>query len=129
MNLLWDWGQVSSISHKKVMDYLIKSFSQTRLFFRPAPYPINKKKFTKNLLNYYSLKLKKFHGDSVKNESAWTKKLQEGGRRTPPPSLFRVKDFIHTHDSFCISKLNTLTLHAHKLNATPMFQNSTIQNL
>ena len=32
------------------------------------------KKITKIPLNYYSLKVKKFHGDSVKNESAWSKK-------------------------------------------------------
>ena len=37
------------------------------------------------------LKVTKFHVDSVKNESARTKKLQGGGRQTPPPpSLFRV---------------------------------------
>ena len=42
-------------------------------------------KFTKNPLNYYLLKVKKIHGDSVKNESARAKNL------TPLPSLFRVK--------------------------------------
>ena len=43
-------------------------------FHRPdsfVPYPINKKNiFNKNSLNYCSLKVTKFHGDSVKNESA-----------------------------------------------------------
>ena len=34
-------------------------------------------------------KVKKFHGDSVKNESARAKKL-EGGAKRPPPSLYRV---------------------------------------
>ena len=32
--------------------------------------------FTKHSLNHYSLKVTKFHGDSVKNESARTEKLQ-----------------------------------------------------
>ena len=32
---------------------------------------------TRNPLNYYSLKVTKFHGDSVKNESAREKKLQQ----------------------------------------------------
>ena len=48
-----------------------KFFSLTGLFFRPVPYPIKKIKFlTKNHLNYYSFKVTKFHGDSVKNKSA-----------------------------------------------------------
>ena len=42
----------------------------------------------KNPLNYYSLKVTKIYGDSVKNESARTKKLQGGGRQTPPPQPF-----------------------------------------
>ena len=41
---------------------------------------------TKNLLDYYSLKVTKFHGDSSKNENSRTKKLQ-GGRKTPPPAF------------------------------------------
>ena len=61
-----------------------------RIFSRPVPYPINEKKnLTKNPLNYYSLKVTKFHGDSVKNESARTKKTTEGAPNAPP--LFRVK--------------------------------------
>ena len=49
------------------------------------------KKFTKNPLNFYLLKVEKFHGDSVNKEIARAKQL-EGGRQTPPPlSLFRVK--------------------------------------
>jgi len=65
-------------------------------FFRPVPYPINKKNIflTKNPLNYYSLKVTKFHRDSVKNESARTKKLQGGAKRHPPPRLFRVNEGI-----------------------------------
>ena len=43
----------------------------------------------KKPLNYYSLKVTTFHGDSVKNESARTKKLQRG-----PPPLFRVKGML-----------------------------------
>ena len=54
-------------------------FSHTRI--PPFTLPYNVKKIvTKNPLNYYSLKVKQFHGDSVKNESAGTEKLQE----TPP---------------------------------------------
>ena len=57
-------------------------------FFPPCPYPINKNKnfFSKNVLNYYSLKVTKFHGDSVKNESATTKKTTGGRCVKPPPS-------------------------------------------
>ena len=62
-------------------------------FYRPVLYPMIIKRFTKNPLNNYLLKVKKFHGDSVKNESAIAKQL-EGGvgarRPTPPPSLLRV---------------------------------------
>ena len=68
-------------------------FSQTGLFFPPCTLPYKLKKnifFTKNPLNYYSLKVTKFHDDSVKNESARTKKLQGRGAKRPP-SLFRVK--------------------------------------
>ena len=31
------------------------------------------------------MKSKKFHGDSVTNESARAKKLEGGGRQKPPP--------------------------------------------
>ena len=41
------------------------------------------------------MKSKKFHGDSVKKESARAKKLKGGGRQTRPPSLFRVKKLNH----------------------------------
>ena len=51
---------------------ILDFFSQTRLFFRPVPYPINKKKITRNPLNYDLLKVTQFHGDSVKNKSART---------------------------------------------------------
>ena len=38
------------------------------------------------------MKSQKFYGDSDKNESARAKKLEGGGRQTPPlPSLYRVK--------------------------------------
>ena len=42
------------------------------------------KKLYKIPLISYLLKLKKFHGDSVKNESAWAKTLKVGGKRRPP---------------------------------------------
>ena len=72
---------------------ILDFFSQTRLFFRPVPYPINKKKFTKNPLNYDLLKVTQFHGDSVKNKSARTKQLQGGGG-CQTPRLFRVKVYL-----------------------------------
>ena len=50
-----------------------------------------KKNLQKNPSNYYLLKVKKFHGDSVTNESAKAKKLQGGAPNAPPPSLLRVK--------------------------------------
>jgi len=67
-------------------------------FFPPCtlPYKLKKNIFlTKNPLNYYALKVTKFHGDSVKNESASTKKLQGGGAKHPPPSLVRFKCHLH----------------------------------
>ena len=65
-------------------------FLPTLDFLLPCNPTLCIKKVTKNSLNYYLLKVKKLYGDSVKNESARAKK-QEGGRQTPPPSLFRVK--------------------------------------
>ena len=79
---------------KKKLWAILDFFSQTRLFFRPVPYPINKKKITKNPLNYDLLKVTQFHGERVRNESARTNKLQGGPKRRPPRSLFRVKAFV-----------------------------------
>ena len=67
------------------MGYFKFFFTPTGLFYRLVPYPMHKKKFTKNPLKYYLLKVKKFHSDSVKNESARAKKNSGGGRQTPPP--------------------------------------------
>ena len=50
-------------------------FTQTGLFTTLLHFPMHKKNFTKNLLNFYLLKAKNFHGDSVKNESARAKNL------------------------------------------------------
>ena len=65
---------------------LVKFFFTDRTFVRPIPYLINKKKyfFYKNTLNYYALKVKTFHSDSVKNESARTKNYWGGGAKRPP---------------------------------------------
>ena len=53
---------------------------------------MHKKNSQKNPLNYFLLKVKKFHGDSVKNESARATKLEgRGGAKRHPPSLYRVK--------------------------------------
>ena len=52
--------------------------------------PLNLKKIvSKNPSNYYLLKVGKFHGDSVKNKSARTKKLQ--GVERPPPACLGLK--------------------------------------
>ena len=63
---------------------ILDFFFTDRTFFRPVSYPINLEKYvlTKNPLNYYLLKVTKFHGDSFKTESARSKKL-EGERQTP----------------------------------------------
>ena len=68
---------------KKVMHYL-RFFFDRPGFFPPCTEPYALKIFFyKNPLNYFSLKITKFHSDSVKNESTRTKKA--------PPCLFRVK--------------------------------------
>ena len=50
-----------------------------------------KKWFNKKSFKFSFIKSKKNHGDSVKNESAMSKKNRLGGRQMPPSSLFRVK--------------------------------------
>ena len=57
--------KICSLVTKK-LKAVLEFFSQTRLFSRVVPYP----------LNYYLFKVTTFHG--VKNENAWTKKLQGG---------------------------------------------------
>ena len=52
---------------------ILDFFFTDRTFYRPLPYPMNKKN-DKNPLNYYALKVTKFHGYSEKNKSARTKK-------------------------------------------------------
>ena len=54
---------------------ILDFFYTLRTFYRPVPYPMHKK----SSLNYYLLKVKKFHGDSVKNESVLGKKLEVMG--------------------------------------------------
>ena len=56
-------------------------------FFPPFALSYKSKKifFNKNPLNYYSLKVTKFYCDSVKNESARTKKNYRDGRQPPRP--------------------------------------------
>ena len=83
------FGYVALVT-KKLMGYL-RFFSQTGLF--SALYStLQIKKFflTKNLLNYYSIKVTKFHGDSVKNESARIEK--HGGSTKRPPSCLGLKN-------------------------------------
>ena len=85
------------------MGYFI-FFLHTTDFLPLEPYPMHKK-ITKNPLNYYLLKVKKFHGESVKKKSARAKKL-EGGAKRPPPSLFRVKMTIDFKVPFLLIVLN-----------------------
>ena len=70
-------------------------FFTDRTFIPPCtlPYKLKKNIFlTKNPLNYYSLKVTKFHGDSVKNESAKTKKnYGGGGAKRPPPACLGLR--------------------------------------
>ena len=66
-----DFRSVALVT-KNVMGYF-RFFFTDQTFFPPCALPY---KFHKNPLNYYSLKITKFHGDSVKNESAWAKRLQ-----------------------------------------------------
>ena len=54
------------------------------------PYAL-KKCLQKNPLNFHSLKITKFYGDSVKK---CQDKKNQGGVKRPPPSLFRVKDTV-----------------------------------
>ena len=52
------------------------------------------KKITKNPLNYNLWKVKKIHGDSVKNESARAKQLEGGGA---PPACLGLKKILISH--------------------------------
>ena len=79
---------ICSFCHKQVISHF---FTQTGLFTALNPtLCIKKTNFTKNPLNYYSLKVIKFYGDSVKNENAKTKNFRWGAKRPPPHSLFRI---------------------------------------
>ena len=49
-------------------------------FLPPFTLPYALKNLTKNPLNYYSLRITKFHGDCDKSESARTKKNYRAGR-------------------------------------------------
>ena len=49
------------------MGYFILFFYTLRTFYLSALHPMYKKKITKIPLNYDLLKVKKFHGESVKN--------------------------------------------------------------
>ena len=76
------------LQSQKNLGYII-FFSQTGFF--SVLYKLKEKYFLKkNPLNYYTLKVTKFHGDSVKNESARTKQIQGGANVPPPLHLFRV---------------------------------------
>ena len=70
-----------------------------RTFFRPVvtvPYPINKKNivFKTSFKSLFIKSHTKFHGDSVKNESARTKNYR-GGAKRPTPQPVRVNEIKH----------------------------------
>ena len=76
---------------KKLRAILDFFYTHSRLFTALYPTLCVKKKFTKESFKLLVMKSQKFHGDSVKNESARAKKL-EGGRQSPPsPSFYRVE--------------------------------------
>ena len=85
--LKYSFYKICSFNDKKVIGYF--RFFLYRLLNALYPTLHVLKKYTKNPLNFYSLKVTNFHGDSVKNESVGAKKL-EGAPNAPPPSLFRV---------------------------------------
>ena len=69
------------------MGYFIFVYTQTGLL--TGRYPtlcIKIQNITKKPLNFYSLKVTKFHSDSVKNKSARPKQLEGGGHKPPPPA-------------------------------------------
>ena len=76
------------------MGYFRFFLTHSRLFSALYPTLCEKKKLQKNPSNYYLCKVKKFHGDSVTNESARAKKTTGGGAKRPPPSLYRVKNIL-----------------------------------
>ena len=65
------------------MGYFRFFFYTLQTFYRPVPHP----------LNYYLWKVKKFHGDSVTNESARAKQLQGGAPNAPPPAFIGLRQF------------------------------------
>ena len=68
--------------------YYFRFFYTIRTFYRPTYL----KKFN-NPLNYYFWKVKKFHGDNIKNESAKAKKTRGGGApNAPPPACLGLKE-------------------------------------
>ena len=70
------------------MGYFRFFFTHSRFFTTLYPTLCVKKKLQKIPSNYYLCKVKKFHGNIVKNESASAKKNRGGGRQRPPPSPF-----------------------------------------
>ena len=87
LKLEHQWIKIKTLKNKTIPGQNFRSFLQTGLFSTLYPTQLIKKKYflTQNPLNYYSLKVINFHGDSVKNESTRTKKLQRGAKRTPHP--------------------------------------------
>ena len=99
------------------MGYSRFFFSQTGLFFRPVPYPINKKYvfLAKNSLNYYSLKVTKFHGDCVKMRLLGQKKNYRVGAKRPPPACLGLKGLMSARRDYKGLPFNELKLYPGKL--------------
>ena len=83
------------------MGYFRFLYTQTGLFTALYITLCIKQKLTKNPLNYYSLKVTKFHADSDKIESARTKKTIG----TPPPACLVLKAKIVNGRSLVFIKL------------------------
>ena len=76
--------QICSFSRKKlwaILEFFFPNWTFSALY---STLCVKKKLIIqKKSSNYYSLKVTKFHGDSVKNESSWTKKTTRGAKRPP----------------------------------------------
>ena len=116
--------KICIFSHKRLWAILDFFFTHSRHL--TALYPtICKKKITKDPLNNYLLKVKKFHGDGVKNQSFKAKKLEGGGRQTPlPPACLGVMLHALKKFSFCLQALTFSSLFLYN----PMLQTLDILN-
>ena len=81
------------------MGYFRFFLSTLLTFHRPVPYPIQKK-ITKNPLSYNLLKVKKFHCDIVKKESARAKKAHSS-----PNLVSRLWELLEEIQNTCMMQI------------------------